>query len=565
MNGITSRLAGFAAVAVLGAALAAGCGGDDESTATETETAASSLKVGLVADAGQLNDNGFNELAFKGLKRAERELGITGRVVEAKTAADYVPEHVHARAAGIRPDHRRRLRAGRRDRRHGEAVPRDELRDRRRRPRVPEGEARRTCRGSSSARSRSATSSATSARSRRSARAATTISAVGGVKEPPVDRFIAGYKAGAEAAVPGTKVRWDYSQDWEDQAKCKELALNQIAAGSKVVFQVAGACGLGALSAAKDEAVWGIGVDGDQSFLGAHVLTSALKGVDSAVFLTIQSLQDGSFAGGKNAVFGIDAGGRRARHAEPEGERRGRRGGRGRRAEARRRRDHRDSDDAESAKSRCLAEADTEGWGMIASGGSLTVMTPGKERPMPDALTAEQQAFLDDNPFPGVVTTLREDGSPHTTVVWVDARDGVAFNTGKGNAKDEQLRVDPRVSLIVVNPQNPWHWVCRRRHRDDHRGRRRRTDRRAREEVPRQGHVPLAQPRGDARHREASRSSTSTRPASTAECRCPTEVGHRGPDYAARTEYTGGRCSATLVHEPPASPEPKTSPEVAPK
>ena len=129
---------------------------------------------------------------------------------------------------------------------------------------------------------------------------------MGGFKEPPVDRFIAGYKAGAEAAVPGTKVTWSYSQDWEDQAKCKELALNQIAAGSKVVFQVAGGCGLGALSAAKDRGVWGIGVDGDQSFLGPHVLTSALKGVDSAVFLTIESVEDGTFEGGKNVVFGID-------------------------------------------------------------------------------------------------------------------------------------------------------------------------------------------------------------------------------------------------------------------
>jgi basic membrane protein A len=135
---------------------------------------------------------------------------------------------------------------------------------------------------------------------------AKSVSAVGGFKEPPVDRFIAGYRAGAQAAVPGTKVRWDYSQDWEDQAKCKELALNQIAAGSKVVFQVAGGCGLGALSAAKDDRVWGIGVDGDQSFLGPHVLTSALKGVDSAVFLTIKALQDGTFEGGKNVVFGID-------------------------------------------------------------------------------------------------------------------------------------------------------------------------------------------------------------------------------------------------------------------
>ena len=93
MIGTNTRLVALAAVVLGAAALASGCGGDDESSGATTETTppASSLKVGLVADAGQLNDNGFNELAFKGLKRAERELGITGRVVEAKTAADYVP------------------------------------------------------------------------------------------------------------------------------------------------------------------------------------------------------------------------------------------------------------------------------------------------------------------------------------------------------------------------------------------------------------------------------------------------------------------------------------------
>ena len=73
------------------------------------------------------------------------------------------------------------------------------------------------------------------------------ISAVGGFKEPPVDRFIAGYRAGARRPRPGSKVIYGYSQDWDDQAKCKELALDQIADGSKVVFQVAGGCGLGAL------------------------------------------------------------------------------------------------------------------------------------------------------------------------------------------------------------------------------------------------------------------------------------------------------------------------------
>jgi basic membrane protein A len=126
------------------------------------------------------------------------------------------------------------------------------------------------------------------------------------MKEPPVDRVIAGYVAGAKKAAPGITLMHDYSQDWDDQAKCKELALNQIAAGSKVVFQVAGGCGLGALNAAKERGVWGIGVDADQSFLGPHVLTSALKGVDQAVFLTVEAVQDGTWEGGGNAVFGLD-------------------------------------------------------------------------------------------------------------------------------------------------------------------------------------------------------------------------------------------------------------------
>ena len=86
----------------------------------------------------------------------------------------------------------------------------------------------------------------------------------------------------------------------------KELALDQIARGAKVVFQVAGGCGLGALDAAKERRVWGIGVDADQSFLGPHVLTSALKRVDAAVFQTIETVRDGKFRGGRNLVFGLD-------------------------------------------------------------------------------------------------------------------------------------------------------------------------------------------------------------------------------------------------------------------
>ena len=132
------------------------------------------------------------------------------------------------------------------------------------------------------------------------------ISAVGGLKLPTVDIFIAGYQAGAKECVPSTEVLVGYSQDFVAQDKCKEIALNQIAQGSQVIFQVAGGCGLGALDAAKQRDKWGIGVDRDQSSLGPHILTSAVKRVDQSVFLTSEAVVNGEFQGGTDAVFDLE-------------------------------------------------------------------------------------------------------------------------------------------------------------------------------------------------------------------------------------------------------------------
>ena len=300
-----SRLTPIALLASL--VVLAGCGGDDSSepAATTDADATKPLRVGLITDLGQLDDNGFNELAFRGLQRAEKELGIEGRVVESASSADYVPNMTSlarsgydliigvgfaqgdaiGKAAQRFPDTKfaiidvdQAFVPGKPANVQGLLFREEEvgylvgylagLQEKRR-----DGK--------------------------------DVISAVGGMKEPPVDRFIAGYFAGAEKAAPGITVMHDYSQDWDDQAKCKELALNQIARGSHVVFQVAGGCGLGALNAAGERDVWGIGVDADQSFLGPHILTSAQKGVDAAVFLTIESVQDGTWKGGGNATFGL--------------------------------------------------------------------------------------------------------------------------------------------------------------------------------------------------------------------------------------------------------------------
>ena len=128
------------------------------------------------------------------------------------------------------------------------------------------------------------------------------LSSVGGQKIPPVDHYIAGFQAGAKKADPGVKTLNGYSQDFVDQAKCKEIALDQISKGAKVVFQVAGQCGLGAIDAAKEKSMQAIGVDADQSYLGREVLTSALKKVDVAVFKEIQATQKGAYKGGTDTL-----------------------------------------------------------------------------------------------------------------------------------------------------------------------------------------------------------------------------------------------------------------------
>ena len=76
-------------------------------------------------------------------------------------------------------------------------------------------------------------------------------------------------------------------------------------------------------------------------------------------------------------------------------------------------------------------------------------------------LTEQQREFLAANPYVGVVTTVREDGSPHSTPVWVDVlEDGTpSFNTETGRAKPRHIEHDARVSLVVISPEDSYTWV----------------------------------------------------------------------------------------------------------
>src|SRR5262249_36440408 len=132
-----------------------------------------------------------------------------------------------------------------------------------------------------------------------------TIGAVGGIKIPPVDIWIAGYKYCADKAVPGTKVLVQYSNDFGKVDLCKAVAENEIGQGAKVLFQVAGGCGIGTLKAADAAGLWGIGVDSDEYNDAKRVLTSATKHTDTGVFDTVTQAAAGNFKGGTDLVFNL--------------------------------------------------------------------------------------------------------------------------------------------------------------------------------------------------------------------------------------------------------------------
>ena len=288
---------GLAAIAVaLVASLAAACGGGDDAGGGE----GADVRVAVVTDLGGLNDRGFNALANDGLERAEEELGIDGRVFISRSANDYIPNLTRAARDGyglvigngfLMGDALATV-AGRFPETRFAIIdyPWSAL----------EG-APQNARGLVFAEQEGGYLAGVAAATVSDG----AVSAVGGQDVPAVVAFLAGYEAGAKATDPSTRVIQGYSQEFVDQAKCTELALTQIQQGSQVVFAAAGGCGLGALQAAKERNVWGIGVDSDQSFLGPHILTSATKKVDVAVYDTIQSVIDDEFEGGGDTLYNV--------------------------------------------------------------------------------------------------------------------------------------------------------------------------------------------------------------------------------------------------------------------
>jgi basic membrane protein A and related proteins len=287
---------------------AVSCGGDDDGGGGDD---GDKIKVALVTDTGGVDDRGFNEFSINGLEKAESELDIEKRIYISQSADDYLPNLTAAAEEG----HDLVIAVG-------FLLAPATIETAAKFPDVSfagvdhfygkEGEDTGCEDAGTCAVPNALGMQYPSEESGYLAGVVAalmtktgTVSTVGGKKIPPVDNWIAGFRQGAKDTNPDIKLLNAYSQDFVDQAKCKEIALDQIAQGSDVVFQVAGDCGLGALDAACQEGVFAIGVDADQSAQGDCVITSGLKPLELAVFETIKSQQEGTFEGG-NRFFGVE-------------------------------------------------------------------------------------------------------------------------------------------------------------------------------------------------------------------------------------------------------------------
>lgn len=256
------------------------------------------FKVGLVLDKGGKDDKSFNTSAYEGAQRAEKELGVELKYVEApdynafenlhrafaKKETDIIIAIGFAQVAAVKkvaaqfPDRHFVLIDGEAPVANVKSVIFEEHE------------------GSYLVGALAALKSP-----------AKTFGFIGGMDIPLIRRFHMGYEAGVKKIRPDAKVIPQYigvsGEAWQNPAKAKELALVQYSQGADVIFVAAGASGAGAFDAAEEKKKFAIGVDSNQNWMKPGViLTSMLKRVDNAVFDAIKEAKEGKFKGGPTRV-----------------------------------------------------------------------------------------------------------------------------------------------------------------------------------------------------------------------------------------------------------------------
>jgi basic membrane protein A len=311
-------IAALALVVALGAASCGGGGDDNESSSGNTTSTSDhgDILASLISDIGKFNDRSFNQSQLEGLNRARSELGVQTNPQQSNQVSDYIPNLTSAvrknsdliiSAGFLLADATAKVAKKFPDTHFAitdytvHAAP---FADKQGNPLFKNVEGLTYAANESGCLVGNLAANMVKKQGGKQV-----IGAVGGLKIPPVDIWIAGYKYCAKLANPKIKVLVGYSQDFVKSDLCKTVAENQISQGAQVLFQVAGGCGLGTLKAADAAGIWGIGVDKDQYNDAKRVLTSGVKRVDNGVFQTVKQVADGQFKGGTDLNFNLANGG----------------------------------------------------------------------------------------------------------------------------------------------------------------------------------------------------------------------------------------------------------------
>jgi basic membrane protein A len=264
-------------------------------TRSMTAGAQDPIVVTMVTDTAGLGDQNFNDLAKRGLDRAAEELGIQPEVIESRDAAAYVPNLTQS--------------AEQSDLTIGvgflltEAITEIANQYPDRNFLLIDSVAEVANVGSVLFREQEGAFLAGVVAGLMTE--SNQLGVVGGIKIPPVVRYVVGFEAGARSVNPDVNVVVAYADTFDDPALGKELTLAQYNQGVDIAFPVAGKTGIGSFDAAKElgEGYWVIAADTDQSQLGAeHQLAVSEKGVDTAVYLAAQQVVEGAFEGGVQSL-----------------------------------------------------------------------------------------------------------------------------------------------------------------------------------------------------------------------------------------------------------------------
>jgi basic membrane protein A len=293
----------FVAVVAL-ALIAAGCGGGGGGGGSNTTTTQkSSFKAALISDIAGFNDNGFNKNQLAGLNRAATNLGITAISKVSHSSSDYKPNYNAAVRAGANIIIAAGYLLGPTMKTFSKQFPKVDFAITDDSYTATGGYKNQM--GLTYATQEGGCLVGVLAAKQAQSMGGNTIGAVGGIKIPPVDSYIAGYQYCAAKAVPGTKTLVAYSNSFTEQDKCSAVAQNEMGQGAKVIFQVAGGCGIGALTAAGNAGKWGIGVDADEYGVAKNILTSAIKKTDVGVYDAVAKAAKGRFPGGTDLLLDL--------------------------------------------------------------------------------------------------------------------------------------------------------------------------------------------------------------------------------------------------------------------